>query len=159
MDDALRIRVTLPRIEDPRELDDPQLRDIGIAAAWLAKVREAIDDLAHIVGTLDLPVEELVSVSDQYALPWEADSLAVAHHLICVSHHEGTQGLEALMASWLGASPDHWPMLCLLLFDPWHEIPGHWHEDTPDWIRTLDPVVTRARANNGPFGRNNDMLG
>jgi hypothetical protein len=30
----------MARIEDPRDLDHPDLRDIGIVAAWLAKVAD-----------------------------------------------------------------------------------------------------------------------
>jgi hypothetical protein len=63
------------------------------------------------------------------------------------------QSLEELIATWLGEDLENWPMLRLMLIDPWTELTGIWSENTPEWVRTLGTIATNAHVKYDPFGR------
>jgi hypothetical protein len=43
--------------------------------------------------------------------------------------------------------------LCLTFINPWQERPGIWSEQTPEWVRTLGTIATKAHEKYDPFGR------
>jgi hypothetical protein len=61
--------------------------------------------------------------------------------------------LEELVAIWLGADGENWPVLRLTLIDPWKELAGVWSEETPEWVRTLGTIASTAHVKYDPFGR------
>ena len=62
-------------------------------------------------------------------------------------------GLAALLATWLGEDPEHWPLRRRRLIDPWQERPGLWSADTPECARTLGTTAATAHETDDPFGR------
>jgi hypothetical protein len=58
----------------------------------------------------------------------------------------------------LPGDPENWPVVRLPLIDPWHERPGIWSEETPEWVRilgaiaheTTDPFRLRPTPSSGP---------
>ena len=151
------------RISDPMQIDDERLRELAVMAAWVAKVWEAVDELEFLCT--DLPDEERVRTGPHDPWPWDADPVAVALHLVRTAHAEGQKGLEERLAVWLGEDPEHWPILRLMLIDPWQEAAGQWHVDAPDWLRILGETAAKgtpregtpregtAQAKDDPFGR------
>jgi len=79
--------------------------------------------------------------------------LVVALSVIHETRHVSEQELEELVASWLAEDPEHWPVLRLMLLDPWQERPGNWADDTPDWVRTFGAIAASAHEKYDPFGR------
>ena len=67
--------------------------------------------------------------------------------------HESEQSLVELLATWLGEDRENWPVFCLTLVDPWQERPGIWSEETPEWVRIVGRIATKAHETYDPFGR------
>jgi len=63
------------------------------------------------------------------------------------------QSLEELVTAWLDEDRENWPVFLLTLVDPWHERPGIWSEQSPEWVRTLGRIATTAHETYDPFGR------
>jgi hypothetical protein len=63
------------------------------------------------------------------------------------------QGLEELVANWLGEDPENWPVLRMTVIDPWKELAGVWSENTPEGVRILGTIATTAHVMDDPFGR------
>ena len=90
----------MPRIYDPAQLHHPRLQDCAIVAAWLATVAEAASDLEDLL--VDVPLEERVFPDFRTPWPWDVDSMVVAHEIVQRNRVAAEQGLEELVATWLG---------------------------------------------------------
>ena len=138
-------------IYDPVQLKPPKLREFAIITAWISTVAAAERDLEDLIG--DLPPEERQLPDFSTPWPWDFDSFVVALSVIHETRHVSEQELEELVAIWLAEDPEHWPVLRLMLLDPWQERPGSWADDTPDWVRTLGAIAASAHEKYDPFGR------
>jgi hypothetical protein len=139
------------RIHDPVRITHPRLREFAYQAAWIATVAESASDLEDLL--VDVPPEERTLPDFSTPWPWDFDSFIVALSIVTHTREAAEQGLEELVATWLGEDPEHWPVLRPSLIDPWKELAGIWSADTPEWIRTLGAIATTAHAKYDPFGR------
>jgi len=138
-------------IYDPVQLKPPKLREFAIIAAWISTVAAAERDLEDLIG--DLPPEERQLPDFSTPWPWDFDSFVVALGVIHETRQASEEELEELVAIWLGEDPENWPVLRLMLLDPWQERPGSWADDTPDWVRTLGAIAASAHEKYDPFDR------
>jgi len=139
------------RIYDPAQLTHPKLQELAVMAAWIATVAEASNDLEDLL--IDVPPAERVLPDFSTPWPWDFDSFVVILSIVQETRQASEQGLEELVATWLGEDRENWPVFCLTLVDPWQERPSIWSEDTPDWVRTLGAIAATAHAKYDPFGR------
>lgn len=84
---------------------------------------------------------------------WNEDPLEVALSVVDANFEAAEQELEARVTEWLAQDPEHWPIFCLVILDPWQEQPGRWREDVPGWVRTLGTNPSLAHFQQDPFGR------
>jgi hypothetical protein len=138
-------------IYDPAQLRHPKLRECAYQAAWIATVAEAASDLEDLL--VDVPPEERVLPDFSTPWPWDFDSFVVALSVMTHTREAAEQGLEELVATWLGEDRENWPVFLLTVVDPWQERSGIWSEEAPDWIRTLGTIATTAHVKYDPFGR------
>jgi hypothetical protein len=101
------------RIYDPAQLSHPRLRDLAVVAAWISTLAEAVNDLEDLL--VDVSPEERVLPDYRTPWPWEFDPLVVALKVVQLNREEAEQGLEELVATWLGEDPEHWPVIRLTL--------------------------------------------
>ena len=85
--------------------------------------------------------------------PWDFDAFVVALSVMTHTREAAEQGLEELVATWLGEDRENWPVFCLTLVDPWQERAGIWSEATPEWVRTLGAIAATAHEKYDPYGR------
>jgi hypothetical protein len=137
----------MTRIDDPTQIDHPDLRDFAVQAAWVAQLKDAVEVLEEIV--IDLVDEEQRSELE----PWEDDLLAVALSVVQANYEEADQELEARDTEWLAQDPEHWPIFRLVVLDPWQEQPGRWREDAPGWVRSIGTNTALAHFQQDPYGR------
>src|SRR5918994_7012744 len=137
------------RIYDPAQLTHAKLQEFAVVAAWIATVAEAASDLEDLL--VDVPPAERVLPDYSTPWPWDFDSFVVALSVMNHTREAAEQGLEELVATWLGEDRENWPVFQLTLVDPWQERPGIWSEETPEWIRTLGTVATTAHVKYDPF--------
>ena len=83
----------------------------------------------------------------------DADPLDVARHSQISAYQETLLAFEEHIASWLADDPENWPVLRLVLLDPWRDSQHHWREDAPGWLRVLGSSAESAQEKFGPFGR------
>jgi hypothetical protein len=150
-------KAVMDRIYDPAQLTHPRLRECAVVAAWIATVAESANDLEDLL--IDVPPEE--RIRPDYSTPWprDFDSLVVAHHVVQSNREAAEQGLEELVATWLGEDRENRPVVRLTLIDPWKELAGIWNADTPEWVRTLGTIATTAHVKYDPFGRRPEGFG
>jgi hypothetical protein len=139
------------RIYDPAQLTHPSLQGFAVTAAWIATLAEAANDLEDLL--IDVPPEERVLPDFSTPWPWDFDSFVVTLSVMTHTREAAEQGLEELVATWLGEDRENWPVFCLTLIDPWQERPGIWSEATPEWVRTLGAIAETAHEKYDPFGR------
>ena len=145
------MRTAIGRIYDPVRITHPKLREFAYQAAWIATVAEAASDLEDLL--VDVPPRERVLPDFSTPWPWDFDSFIVALSVIQHNREAAEQGLEELVATWLGEDLENWPVFRLTLTDPWQERPGIWSEETPEWVRTLGRIAATAHETAGPLGR------
>jgi hypothetical protein len=143
---ALR-RTFMTRINNPTQIDHPELRDLAVKAAWVAKLEDAYRILEDLV--VDLVDEEQRSELE----PWDEDPLEVALLMVHANYEDAEQALEARVTEWLAQDPEHWPIFRLVVLDPWQAQPGPWLEDAPGWIRSLGTNTALAHFQRDPYGR------
>ncbi len=137
------------RISDPMQIQHPVLRHFAFQAAFLAKLAEAIEELEDLCD--DLPAEE--RYDPVYREGWyeDVDTVAVAMHFIAKSYAESEKAFADRIAGWLAEDPENWPVLRLVLLDPWSDPVYYWHRHAPDWLRVLAGSAERVREKFGPF--------
>jgi hypothetical protein len=140
----------MPRIYDPAQLTHPRLREFAIAA-WISTLAESANDLEDLL--VDVPPEERVLPELSTPWLWDFDSFVVALSVVNDMREASDQGLEELVATWLGEDPENWPVLRMTVIEAWQELAGIWSADTPEWLRTLDAIAATAHAKDDPFGR------
>jgi hypothetical protein len=141
----------MARIYDPAQLSHPRLREFAVAAAWISTLDEAANDLEDLL--VDVPPAQRLLPDYSTPWPWDFDSFVVALSVMTHMREASEQGLEELVAIWLGEDRENWPVFCLTLVDPWQEHPGIWSEQSPEWVRTLGRIATTAHEKYDPFGR------
>jgi hypothetical protein len=137
-------------IYDPAQLRHPKRLEFAIHAAWISSVAAAQRDLEDLL--IDVPPEERELPDFSAPWPWEFDSFVVALSVVQEIREAAEQSLEELVAAWLGEDPENWPVFRLTLIDPWKELAGIWHENTPEWVRILGTIATTAHVKYDPFG-------
>ena len=137
----------MTRVNDPTQVDHPDIREFAVQAAWVAKLEDAVGVLEEFV--VDLVNEEQRSDRE----PWEVDPLEVAGSVVDANFEAAELELEARVTEWLVQDPEHWPIFRLVVLDPWQEQPGQWHEDVPGWVRTLGTNAALAHFQQDPYGR------
>jgi hypothetical protein len=100
-----------------------------------------------------VPPEERVLPDFSMPWPWDFDAFVVALSVVNHMREAAEQSLEELLASWLGEGPENWPVLRLMVIDPWKDLAGIWTENTLEWIRILGTVAATAHVKYDPFGR------
>ena len=138
-------------IYDPVRITHSRLREFAYQAAWIATVTEASSDLEDLL--VDVPPEERVLPDFSTPWPWDFDPFVVALSVMNHTREASEQGLEELVATWLGEDPENWPVFRLAFIEPWQERPGIWSEDAPEWVRTLGRIAATAHETADPFGR------
>ena len=108
-------RTFLIRTSDPTQIDHPDLRGFAVQACSVAKLEETVGVLEELV--VDLVDEEQRSDRE----PWEEDPLEVALSVLTANFEAADQELEARVTDWLAQDPEHWPILRLVVLDPWQE--------------------------------------
>ena len=136
-------------ISEPDGVEHPELRQLALQAAWVAKLEAALgvlDDLlaAHEGGG-----------GDAAGAPGEDDPnpLGVAYAVVLAAFEEADQALEAALIEWLGRDPEHWPIFRLVVLDPWSTGPGRVRDEAPGWVRSIATNGTIAHYQQDPYGR------
>jgi hypothetical protein len=138
----------MARIYHPAQLKHPRLREFAVVAAWIATLDEAANDLEDLL--VDVPPEERVLPDYSTPWPWDFDSFVVALSVMNHTREAAEQGLEELVATWLGEDRENWPVFLLTLVDPWQERPGVWSEPAPEWVRILATCASTAEETDDP---------
>ena len=136
----------MTRTSDPTQIDHLELREFAVQAVWVAKLEEAagvLEDFMVDLGDADRPRAE----------SWEEDPLEVALSVAHANFEEADQELEARVTEWLAQDPEHWPIFCLVVLDPWQEQPGRWREDVPGGSGSLGTNTALAHFQQDPYGR------
>ena len=139
------------RIDDSAQLTHPRLCEFAVVAAWISTVAQAANDLEDLLT--DVPPEGRLLPDFSTPWPWDVDSFIVALTVVQLNREATKQGLEAVIATWLGEDRENWPVFCLTLVDPWQERPGSWSDEAPEWVRILGQIATTAHEKYDPFGR------
>ena len=143
-------------ITDPSHVDHPALRELALAAAWVAQLEEAVEVLEDLVGDFgedeEAPGGDTGDPDDPGA-PADEDPLAVALAVVQERYEEEDRRLEERLAHWLAEDPEHWPIFRLVVLDPWQTEPGRWRAGVPGWIRSLGTDAVLAHFQHDPFGR------
>jgi hypothetical protein len=139
----------MARTSDPAQIDNPELRELAMQAAWVATLEDAVGVLEDIVVDAD-DAEEEPPVGLQ---SWEVESLAVALDVVRAHFEDADRALEERVIKWLAQDPEHWPIFRLVVLDPWQHQPGHWQDDVPGWARSLGTNTILAHFHQDPHGR------
>ena len=139
-------------ITDPDQVDHPALRELGRAAAWVARLEEAVEALEDLVADL-ADGAEAAPLEDAGATPAEEDPLEVALSVVRAAYEEADRALEERLVAWLGEDPEHWPIFRLAVLDPWQVEPGRWRDGAPRWVRILATDAVLAHFHQDPYGR------
>ena len=139
------------RVTDPTHVDNPELRDLAIQAAWVAKLEDAVEVLKDLVFAADIDEEDTEADPDRE--PWEEDPLVVALDVVRANAEDADRGLEERVTAWLAQDPEHWPIFRLAVLDPWQKRPGQWRDDVPGWVVSLGSNTIIAHVQQDPFGR------
>ncbi|MDP9366125.1 MAG: hypothetical protein M3Q10_18220 [Chloroflexota bacterium] len=138
----------MPPPTDPAQVDHPELRGLGLQAAWVAKLEEATEALENLVVDL---------IEGDEAEPPDEDPLAVALSVVQAAYEDADRELEERAIAWLAADPEHWPIFRLVLLDPWQEEPGRWREGVPHWVRVLAADTVLAHFQQDAYGRGREL--
>jgi hypothetical protein len=138
-------------ITDPTQIDTPDLRELAVQAAWVAKLKDAVEALEDLVFDVDDDAE--VDELSPELQPWEDEPLAVALDVVRVNFEEADSSLEERVTEWLAQDPEHWPIFRLAVLDPWQVRPGQWRDDVPGWVLSLGSNTILAHFQQDPFGR------
>lgn len=139
---------------DPAHVDHPALRELALAAGWVAKLEEAVNVLEDLVGDFARDGDFSDGERDEGdALVPQDDPLAVALGVVQERYEEEDRDLEGRIVAWLAEDPEHWAIFRLVVLDPWQERPGNWRTTTPGWVRTLATDATLAHFQHDPYGR------
>jgi hypothetical protein len=141
----------MARISDPTQVNNPELRELAIQAAWVAKLEDAVAVLGDLVFAVDN--DEAETEPDPDLEPWEEDPLVVALDVVLANAEEADRSLEERVTAWLAHDPEHWPIFRLAVLDPWQERPGQWQDDVPGWVLSLWSNTIIAHVQQDPFGR------
>jgi hypothetical protein len=141
----------MTRITDPAHVDNPELRDLAIQAAWVAKLEDAVAVLEDLVFSVDDDAE--VTEPDPDREPWDEDPLVVALDVARANAEDADRLLEERVTAWLAQDPEHWPIFRLAVLDSWQERPGEWRGDVPGWVLSLGSNTILAHVQQDPFGR------
>ena len=141
----------MPRITDPTRIDNPDLRELAIQAAWVTKLEDAVAVLEDLV--IDLADEAEEDELPANLQPWEEEPIAVALAVVQANFEEAERVLEERVTAWLAEDPEHWPIFRLVVLDPWQEPPGQWRDDVPGWVLSLGSNTTIAHFQQDLFGR------
>jgi hypothetical protein len=140
----------MPRISDPAKIDHEDLRELAFFAEWVANLEEASGLLENVFVNISSPG---VGEEDPPSSPYEEfDSIELALARISTTFEEMDQELEGRVREWLSRDPEHWPIIRLVILDPWRTKSG-WRTDTPDWVRALSTNTAAAHFQQDPFGR------
>ncbi len=141
----------MPRLTFPAQIDHPDLQELALAAAWVAKLEEAVEELEDLVD--ETSEFEGADETDEAPEPWEEDPLAVALGVVQQAYEEADEALEDRVAAWLARDPEHWPIFRLAVLDAWQEAPGQWRGGVPRWVRTLGTNTSIAHYQQDAYGR------
>src|SRR5215218_2011170 len=141
----------MARISNPSHVDNPELGELAMQAAWVAKLEDAVAVLEDLVFATDNDDEEIEPNPDLE--PWEEDPLDVALDVVRANAEEADRRLEERVAAWLAQDPEHWPIFRLAVLDPWQGQPGQWRDDVPGWVLSLGSNTILAHYQQDPFGR------
>ena len=139
----------MPPITDPAQVDHPELRELALRAAWVAKLEEAMEALEDLV--LDLADDEDDAGMD--VDPADEDPLGVALAVVQATYEDADRALEERATAWLAEDPEHWPIFRLVLLERWQEGPGRWRAGAPRWVLTLAADTVLAHFQQDPYGR------
>ena len=148
----------MPPVTDPLAITHPTLREFAMAAVWVAKLEDAVEALEDLVELLDphadadeaQPGEEQATGDDVNDVD---DSLEVALSVVTTAREEADATLEARLAAWLAADPEHWPIFRLALFDAWRDERGGLVPMVPGWVQVLTTNAALAHFQQDPYGR------
>jgi hypothetical protein len=117
--------------------------------ARIAEAAGALEDLIWAVGEGedgDEPDGE-AAVGDPTGEA-DRDPLVLAWELVSERYEDEDRELEAAIAEWLAADPEHWHILRLAVLDPWQEGPGAWRAGVPGWVAVMgtDAVLAHYQS-------------
>lgn len=142
----------MERPTDPQEVRHAELREIAREAEWVAHLEEAAGALEDLVtDLLDVDCEETELPEDESGR--DDEPLAVALDVVIAAYDEAEAVLEARVAAWLVADPEHWSIFRLVILDPWQITPGRWIKGVPGWVRTLGAIMALAHFQRDAYGR------
>ena len=136
----------MPPIAEPAHVDHPELRELALQAAWVAKLEEATEVLDDLVVALTEDGDD----AGENVNPANENPLAVALSVVRAAYEDADR--ERAIA-WLAEDPEHWPIFRLVLLDPWQGEPGRWREGVPRWVRALGSDTVLAHFQQDPYGR------
>ena len=139
----------MPPPIDPAQINHPELRELALQAAWVAKLEEAMEVLEDMVVD---PADDEEDVD-----PADEDPLAVALSVVQAAYEDADRALEELTTARLAADPEPWPIFRLGLLDAWQEAPGRWREGAPRWVRVLAADAVLAHFQQDPSGRRREL--
>src|SRR5205085_585745 len=122
-------RQTMRATTDPNRVDHPVLRELALAAAWVARLEDAVDVLEDLVGDFDddrLPNGAEPTDAAVGEAAHVQDPLAVALGVVEERYEEEDRELEGRLIAWLAEDPEHWPIFRMVVLDPWQGRPGVW---------------------------------
>ena len=143
----------MPPITDPAQVDHPELRELALQAAWVAKLEEATEALGDLV--VDLADDEDDAGMD--VDPADEDPLGVALAVVQAAYEDADRALEERATAWLADDPEHWPVFRLVLLDPWQEGTGRWRAGAPRWVLALATDTVLAHFRHDPYGRRREL--
>jgi hypothetical protein len=130
---------------EPDQIDHSALRELAMAAAWVANLSNAIDALEDLVGDSD---DDAAAEGGN-----PEDPLFIALSVVEERWEDEDRELERRLTTWLAEDPEHWPIFRLVVLEPWQERPGVWIAGVPDWVRALATDAILAHFQHDPYGR------
>ena len=143
-------------ITEPDRVDHPALREVARAAAWVARLEEAVEALEDLVADL-VDGDEPDARADAGAAPADEDPLEVALSVVRAAYEEADGALEERAVAWLAEDPEHWPIFRLAVLDPWQVEPGRWRDGAPRWVQVLATDAVLAHFQHDPYGRRREL--
>jgi hypothetical protein len=135
-----------PRITDPKQIDNPELRAFALTAVKVAKLEDALDLLTDLTNDLyeeRFGNEETPDPQAEQAF-YEDEPFAIAASVMQVAFEDADRALEADVQTWLAHDPEHWHIFRLVILNPWMDAPGRWRSDAPRWVLALGTNVVYA---------------
>ncbi len=152
----------MPPITHPQAITHPTLREFAMAAVWVAKLEDAVEALEDLVDLLDPHADADGDELGEERAAGDAvddgdESLEVALSVVTAAREEADAALEARLAAWLAADPEHWPIFRLALFDAWRDERGGLDPTVPGWVRVLTTNAAVAHFQQDPYGRRREV--